>query len=237
MVDKRKTPFSLSQRRELLSISSSSSEKHGRELTIKKKGRSFSKLQSLTRQVWSSLRPSEGNEKPLPRALKQEENPRQVTFAKRRDPLSRRELLYLLASLPPSLKTEESSLRLLVNKTELPSLRFPHVSSLPHSRQEENCLHTRTPSQNNRQVPQLHEKEEGCVYRSVGKKRHPFSLGKGNKRAPISSPSSEDRRELPLKKKGWSSADLQKEKSGPPSFKHEKMDPLPHVTVKSSSSF
>ena len=180
----------------------------------------------MTRQVWSSLRPSEGNEKPLPRALKQEENPRQVTFAQRRDPLSRRELLYLLASLPPSLKTEESSLRLLVNKTELPSLRFPHVSSLPHSRQEENCLHTRTPSQNNRQVPQLHEKEEGCVYRSVGKKRHPFSLGKGNKRAPISSSSSEDRRELPLKKKGWSSADLQKEKSGPPSqaFKHKKID-------------
>ena len=55
--------FSLSQGRELLTIPSSSS-KHGRELTIKKTGWSSSKLQNLTIEVLSSLRPATGNEKP-----------------------------------------------------------------------------------------------------------------------------------------------------------------------------
>ena len=54
-------PVSLSQGRELLTISSSSS-KLGRELTIKRKGWWSSKLQTLTREVWSSARPSEGKE-------------------------------------------------------------------------------------------------------------------------------------------------------------------------------
>ena len=45
-VDKKKTPFFLNQKRELLTISSSCSSKYGRELTIKKKGWNSSKLQS-----------------------------------------------------------------------------------------------------------------------------------------------------------------------------------------------
>ena len=61
-------PVSLSLGRELLTISSSSSSKLGRELTIKKKGWRSSKLQTLTREVWSSSRPSEGNEKPSTRS-------------------------------------------------------------------------------------------------------------------------------------------------------------------------
>ena len=48
--------------RELLTISSSSSTQ-GRELMIKKKGWSSFKLPALTREVWSSLRPSKGDEK------------------------------------------------------------------------------------------------------------------------------------------------------------------------------
>ena len=64
-------PVSLSLGRELLTISSSSSSsKLGRELTIKKKGWRSSKLQTLTREVWSSSRPSEGNEKPPTRSSK-----------------------------------------------------------------------------------------------------------------------------------------------------------------------
>ena len=85
---------------------------------------------------------------------------------------------------------------------------------LNHLKTEESSLlaNMDSPSQNSRQAPPTSR----SVYPSVGKKRHPFSLGKRNRRAPISSSSSEDGRELPLKKKGWSSADLQKEKSGPP---------------------
>ena len=60
-------PVSLSQGRELLTISSSSS-KLGRELTIKRKGWRSSELQTLTREVWSSPRSSEGYEKPSSRS-------------------------------------------------------------------------------------------------------------------------------------------------------------------------
>ena len=71
--------------------------KHGRELTTKKKGWSSSKLQSLTRDVWSSLRSAFKQEmrSPLPHPLKQEKNSLQVTLSNRRQLLSRRELLYL----------------------------------------------------------------------------------------------------------------------------------------------
>ena len=62
-IDKNKTLFSLSQGRELLTISTSSS-KHGREPTIGKKGWSSSKLQNLTREVRSSPRPAKRNKKP-----------------------------------------------------------------------------------------------------------------------------------------------------------------------------
>ena len=63
-VDKNKIPFSLSQGREFLTISScSSSSTQGREPTIKKKGWSSSKFQALARELWSSLRHSKGNEK------------------------------------------------------------------------------------------------------------------------------------------------------------------------------
>ena len=74
---------------------------------------------------------------------------------------------------------------------------------------------------------QLHEKEKGSVYPSVGKKGHPFCLGKGNKRAPISCSSSENGRELPLKKRGWSSTGLVLARSQ--AFKHKKIDPLLRV--------
>jgi len=56
---------------------------------------------------------------PLPHPLNQEEDSLQVTLGKRRELLSRRERLYLLANLHPSLKkTEESSL--LVNMDRAP---------------------------------------------------------------------------------------------------------------------
>ena len=51
----------ISQGRKLLTMSSCSSA-HGRKLTIKKRRWSSSKLQTLTREVWSSLRPSKGNQ-------------------------------------------------------------------------------------------------------------------------------------------------------------------------------
>ena len=54
----------IGQGRELLTMSSCSSA-HGRKLTIKKRGWSSSKLQTLTREVWSSLRPSKGNGEPF----------------------------------------------------------------------------------------------------------------------------------------------------------------------------
>ena len=47
-----------------LPVFPTSSSKHGRQLTIKKKGWSFSKFQNLTREVWSSPRVSKGKEKP-----------------------------------------------------------------------------------------------------------------------------------------------------------------------------
>ena len=105
--------------RKFLTISScSSSSTQGRELTIKKKGWSPSKLPALTREVSSSLRPSKGNEKSsLSHPLKQEENSIQVTLGKRRQLLSRRELLHLLVSLHLNLKqTEESSLRVIMDR-------------------------------------------------------------------------------------------------------------------------
>ena len=58
-VDKKKTPVLLSQRRELLTISSFSSSKYGR--VLKKKGWNSSKLQALTREVGSSPRPPKRN--------------------------------------------------------------------------------------------------------------------------------------------------------------------------------
>ena len=44
---------------------SSCSSAHGRKLTIKKRRWSSSKLQTLTREVWSSPRPSKGNGEPF----------------------------------------------------------------------------------------------------------------------------------------------------------------------------
>ena len=102
----------------------------------------------------------------LPHPLKQEENSIQVT-------------LHLLVSLHPNLKkTEESSLRVIMDRA--PSLL---QSSLPPPRQEESFLQRNETDEGPISVadkPQLHEKEEGSVYPSVGKKRPPCSLGKGN---------------------------------------------------------
>ena len=90
-----------------------------------------------------------------------------------------------------------------------------------------------SPSQNSRQAPPT--SRDRSVYPSVGKKRHPFSLGKGNKKAPISSSSSEDGRELPLKKRGWSSAGLILAASQ--AFKHKKVDSLLRVPRQEESFF
>ena len=65
-VGKKKTPVSLSQGRELRTISSSSSRHGGRELTIKKKGGSSSKLQTLTIEVWSCVRLATGKKTRAP---------------------------------------------------------------------------------------------------------------------------------------------------------------------------
>ena len=111
---------------------------------------------------------------PLPDPLKQEESSLQVTLGKRRELLSS-ELLYLLGSLPFNLKKiQESSLVGNMDRTT-PVFKNNRVSFRPHPRHRKK----RTPPQKREDRPlQLHEQEESSVYRSVGKKRPPFSLGK-----------------------------------------------------------
>ena len=88
--------FSLSQGRELLTISPSAS-KLGRELTIKKKRWSSSELQTLTREVRRTSLQKEMRS-PLPDPMKQDESSFQDTLGKRRE-FHSRELLYRLVSL------------------------------------------------------------------------------------------------------------------------------------------
>ena len=138
----------------------------------------------MTREVWCSPQPSEGNEKPSTRSS---ETRRELTpsyFGKRREFLSR-ELLYLLVGLHLNLKKiEESSLLVHMDRAP-PSLQKQRISFRPHPQQEESFLQCNEKeegpiSSKDRQAPPTsRERRKLCaVYRSVGKKRPPFSLGK-----------------------------------------------------------
>ena len=212
-------------------------------VTVKKKGWSSSKLQTLAREVWSSLRPSTGNEKALPRPLRQEENSLQVTLGKRKELLVGRELLYLLTSLHPNLKkTEESSLLVTMDKVLQSSVAtssaLPLYFILDEKRAYSNVVRkTRAPSQNSRQAPPTsrerrglrlplsRQKETSCLSRQRNKRAFDFLLFRLRSRT----------------KKGLSFPDLTKMKSlvlvlpPSPAFKHEKINPLLHVPKQEDS--
>ena len=192
-VDKKKALVFFSQRRELLTISSSPSSKHGRELTIKKKGWNSSKLQALTREVWSSPRPhglQEEIRSSLPHLLKQKESSFQVTLGKRREFLSSRELPYLLVSRL-FLKKMEATLLLARVKGDRAPPASKKKSPLPHLRQEETSSFLQSDGTEESFIStkqagpsNLTRKKRAPPTPQSAKNFLPHSLGKGKNRAP-----------------------------------------------------
>ena len=127
---------------------SSCSSAHGRKLTIKKRRWSSSKLKTLTREVWSSPRPSKGNGEPFTSSSETRRTESKLLLAKEdsffreesslplgggRDPPTREDRAPLASeqeSLLLHLRHEETESFLQSNATEQSS--FSKKTDRPH---------------------------------------------------------------------------------------------------------